>query len=124
MKLRPATLDDASQLAEIHAASWRYAYRGALSGEYLSGDIVADRYDSWIKRISEPKHNQYVVVAETSDEIAGFACAYARESSEWGSLLDCIHVRQSHHGKGIGTLIMYEAASWCASIASEVPFYL
>src|SRR5512143_4089321 len=106
MNLRPATLADALQIAELHAASWRYAYRGAITEEYLSGNVIADRHNDWLKRLGEPKANQYVVVTESSGEISGFACAYAKENNEWGSLIDCIHVRQSLHGKGIGTLLI------------------
>jgi len=43
VKIRFARLEDAQAIAELHAESWRYAYRGALSDEYLSGDIIADR---------------------------------------------------------------------------------
>src|SRR5574342_693882 len=98
MNLRPAALSDALQMAEIHAASWCFAYRGAISDEYLSGDVVTGRHQDWLKRLGEPKPHQYVVVAEEAGEIAGFACAYAHASSEWGSLIDCIHVRQTMHG--------------------------
>lgn len=124
MNLRPATLADALQIAELHAASWRYAYRGAISEEYLSGDVITDRHNDWLRRLGESRPNQYVVVAESSGEILGFACAYAKENNEWGSLIDCIHVRQSLHGKGIGTLLICNVASWCAAMASDVPVYL
>lgn len=124
MNLRPAALSDALQMAEIHAASWRFAYRGAISDEYLAGDVVADRHKDWLKRLGDPRPHQYVVVAEEAGEIAGFACVYAHDSSEWGSLIDCIHVKQSQHGKGIGTRIMRDVAAWCESVAPDAPLYL
>jgi len=127
MQLRSATIADAEAIAAIHAASWRSTYRGALSDEYLAGDVVADRIAVWSKRLGHPGRNQYVVVAETPERperIAGFACAYAREHPEWGSLLDNLHVVQDLQGKGLGALLLRDVAAWCAAVAPDSPLYL
>lgn len=127
VQLRPATIADAEAVAAIHAASWRSFYRGALSDEYLAGDVVADRIAVWSKRLGQPGQNQYVVVAETPEmpgRIAGFACAYAREHPEWGSLLDNLHVTQDLQGKGLGALLLRAVAAWCAALAPDCPLYL
>ena len=39
MHLRTANQSDIQAIASLHAASWRHAYRGALSDAYLAGDI-------------------------------------------------------------------------------------
>jgi len=124
MHLRPARPADAPAIAALHAASWRHAYRGAMSDEYLAGDIIADRNSVWCERLGNPSRSQHVVVAEASGQIAGFACVYAAEHPEWGSLLDNIHVAQSLHRKGIGALLLRSVASWCVSVAPECPLYL
>ena len=124
MHLRRATAADAAAIAALHAASWRHAYRGAMSDEYLAGDIVSDRNTVWSERLGHPNPSQYVVVAEASGQIVGFACAYAAEHLEWGSLLDNIHVAHSFHRKGIGALILRNVASWCVAVAPECPLYL
>ncbi len=124
MHLRRANAADAAAIAALHAASWRHAYRGAMSDEYLAGDIVADRNAIWAERLGDPRPSQYVVVAEVSGEIVGLACAYAAEHPEWGSLLDNIHVAQSFHRQGIGALLLRDVASWCAAVAPESPLYL
>ncbi len=124
MTLRSATPADAEAIAAIHAASWRSTYRGALSDEYLAGDVVAERITVWSKRLGHPAGNQYVVVAEEAGRVAGFACAYAREHPEWGSLLDNLHVVQEQQGRGLGAALLRAVAAWCAEVAPDSPLHL
>ena len=69
VQIRFARLEDAQAIAELHAESWRYAYRGALSDEYLSVDIIADRLKLWQHRLSEPLDNQHVLVVYTTQQL-------------------------------------------------------
>src|SRR5579862_375712 len=85
MVIRTANLADAERVAALHAASWRSAYRGALSEEYLRGPIDRDRLDLWTQRLREPAPGQLVVVAELDARIRAFAGAFAHASAEWGS---------------------------------------
>ena len=86
MRFRDATLADAPGIAALHAASWRRAYRGMLSDEYLDNDLEADRTSVWIGRLTTPNPNQRVVLAEVSDQLAGFACAFGLGRSGFGDL--------------------------------------
>jgi len=79
MQLRSATAADAPAIAALHAASWRYTYRGTMSDEYLAGDVVSERLAVWTGRLNAPSPRQYVVIAESNDRVVGFACAYACE---------------------------------------------
>lgn len=124
MHLRPATPSDASDTATLHAESWRFAYRGALSDEYLARRVVVDREALWTERFLAPKANQYVAVAQTQGQLAGFACVFTAEHPEWGSLLDNIHVRAALQGKGIGTALLSSIARWCLSNAVHGGMYL
>jgi len=45
--IREATSDDARAIAEVHMASWRWAYRGDLPAEFLDGLTVDDREREW-----------------------------------------------------------------------------
>jgi GNAT superfamily N-acetyltransferase len=124
MRIRPAGPSDSQAIAELHAASWRSAYRGALSEEYLAGDIVADRNALWTTMLSKPPANQYVVLAESDGALAGFACAYLGEDREWGSLLDNIHVRPDAHRKGLGSALLHDVAARCSLVAGSAGLYL
>ena len=114
MHIRIAVPTDAPSIAALHAASWRIAYRGALSDEYLAGDILSERNSIWAERFFSPPPNQYVAVAEIDNQLVGFACAYAGHDARWGTLLDNIHVVHALQRQRIGTQLMSSVASWCA----------
>ena len=124
MQIRVAEKSDVTAIANLHAASWRFAYRGALSDEYLAGDIVSDRAAIWSQRLTAKNQNQYVLVAEENSHLIGFACAFAHFDQQWGTLLDNIHVSQSHHRSGIGTSLMRQIARWHQAQSSSKPMFL
>jgi GNAT superfamily N-acetyltransferase len=114
-RLRSATREDARAIAQLHADSWRHAYKGALSEAFLAGDIVADRRDLWTQRLSAPPPGQHVVLAESAGRVVGFACVYANADDTWGALLDNIHVAASAQRQGIGERLLRTAAHWIAA---------
>lgn len=111
--LRLATRDDAPGIAALHADSWRFAYRGAYSDEYLDGPVFEDRARVWSERLASAPANQYVVLAEDRGALIGFACAYGDDDETWGTLVDNLHVRPDRHGRGIGKRLLAEVAGWC-----------
>ena len=124
VQIRFAVSSDCQAIAELHVASWRHAYRGALSDEFLAGDIVSDRNALWESRFSRPQPNQCVIVAEDDNQLAGFACAYVDDDAQWGSLLDNIHVKQSNHRAGVGTALLRAVTAHCAAVSPQSGLYL
>jgi GNAT superfamily N-acetyltransferase len=124
MHLRTAVPADALQIAALHAASWRYAYRGVLSDAYLAEQIASERAAFWAKCLKSRLPSQFIVVAEAETQIVGFACAYASADAQWGTLLDNIHVSQALQGKQIGTGLMGAIAQWCVSTTSNKGLFL
>jgi ribosomal protein S18 acetylase RimI-like enzyme len=124
MRIREANKDDAGNIARLHAASWRNAYRGALSDAYLDGPIEAERSELWRGRFERPGANQFVAVAESFDQIVGFVCAYGGHDPQWGTFLDNLHVAKGHEAQGIGTRLMGEVASWSAEAYPLQGIYL
>ena len=86
MQIRAANPSDARAIAELHAASWRYAYREALSDAYLAGDVASERQHFWEARLLQPSRNQHVLLAHVDSVLAGFVCVYGAEHQEWGYL--------------------------------------
>ena len=116
VRVRAATVSDGHAVGALHAASWRYAYRGALSDKYLSGeDLDRDRMHLWRTRLAEPAERQHLLLAEDVDRLLGFVCFYGSESEEWGSYLNNIHVAQTAQGLGIGRLLLHSTAELCGS---------
>lgn len=121
---RQATKRDASRIAELHAESWRTNYRGEYRDDFLDGGVFEDRRRVWSERFTDPRPNQFVVVAERADEVVGFACVYGGEHPEWGSFLDNIHVRPGLQSRGIGAALMTRVFEWCATHHSDRGLYL
>ena len=112
MNIRVANAADAAVIADLHAESWRIAYRGMLQDDYLDREIFAERLGLWEARFRTPAANQYVTVAEVDAKVAGFACAYGGEDPVWGSFLDNLHVSPASKRSGIGSALMRDVAQW------------
>ncbi len=122
--LREALPSDAGRIARLHASSWRTAYRGALSDDYLAHAADADRQALWEARFKAPAANQHVLVAHSGDELLGFACFYANADDLWGGLLDNIHVRADAQGRDIGSLMLHAIARHALARSPEAPMHL
>jgi ribosomal protein S18 acetylase RimI-like enzyme len=124
MKIREADYSDAEAIAELHTSSWRNTYKNALNAEYLKNNVPSERKSVWLQRLSEPKANQFVTVAEIEGKIIGFSCAFADEDTDLGSYFDNLHVNPLNQGNGIGTLLLKKAAQHCFQQAPRSGMYL
>lgn len=124
MRIRNALESDAGAIARLHAASWRTAYRGALSDAYLDGPIEAERAAVWQARLARPADNQYLVVAESGGRIVGFACAYGGHDPQWGVFVDNLHVQPDLKRQGIGAQLMGSVAAWAGKACPGQGLYL
>jgi ribosomal protein S18 acetylase RimI-like enzyme len=108
--IRPIGAADIAAVAELHAASWRSAYRGMLRDEYLDTDVVGDRLRAWTARLANPVDSQFGFIAESEAGPAGFVFMLGREDATWGTLVDNLHVRPGLKGRGIGRRLLQAAA--------------
>ncbi len=105
--LRDATERDSAAIARLHADSWRSAYRGIMSDEYLDNRAYSERAALWQARFSEkPNKPFFTILAETDGQLAGFACVFPNEDPIFGSFLDNLHVTPERTGQGIGRLLL------------------
>ncbi len=107
---RAATIDDVAAIAALHADSWRRAYRGIYSDEFLDNDVFDDRLAEWSERFAHPSPMQRTTVAEADGELVGFVHTMLDDDPRWGALLDNLHVRYAHKRGGVGSTLMAESA--------------
>lgn len=106
--LRPMRASDADAVAALHATSWRSAYRGMLTDDYLDNDVDADRQAVWRERLQGPAAAPSfgVVVEDISDQLIGFAYVLPDHDPIWGTLVDNLHVHPGAKGGGIGRQLL------------------
>lgn len=110
MQIRVARPADANAIAALHAESWRRHYRGAYSDSFLDGDVDADRLEVWTKRLGHSDGTASTILAEVEGAVVGFAHVVFDDDSNWGSLVDNLHVAFDRKRHGIGSRLMTEMA--------------
>jgi ribosomal protein S18 acetylase RimI-like enzyme len=124
MTFEPASTQDIERIAQLHAQSWKTAYRGILSDEYLDHRVEADRLTVWHERLTNPAPNQYTLVAEEGGELRGFVCAFGNKDERWGTYIDNLHVRPDLKGRGLGRQLMQQVAHWSAKTFAQPKIHL
>jgi ribosomal protein S18 acetylase RimI-like enzyme len=116
--LRIATVEDASELAKIHVASWRESYRGIAPDSMLENLSEAQRTEAWRSILCDlAKANHTVVfVMERNRKPVGFvSCGIQRTESlkadGYDGEISAIYVRKRSQHAGIGRRLMAAAAA-------------
>jgi GNAT superfamily N-acetyltransferase len=107
--VRQAVLDDADAICSIWLEAFRVGYRGIIPDEAIARrtDEAAESY--WRSVLADPERAYFVVVAEAPGEgVVGFAQAGPCEPEEPGYDLELwkLYIREAHHGRGIGRMLM------------------
>jgi GNAT superfamily N-acetyltransferase len=123
VEFRMAAVQDAEQIALLHADSWRRHYRGAFSDSYLDGDVAADRREVWSERLATPD-GTVTILAEYDGRLVGFAHVMFDNDPQWGSLVDNLHVRHDQRRTGLGTQLLARSAMAVTERASSNAMYL
>lgn len=107
---RHAVPDDARAIAEVHVASWRWAYRGQLADATLDALDVAEREVRWGGAIADPA--TIVIVAVDDDSIVGFVSAGPTRDDDAPSSsgeLGAIYLEERVVGRGVGRGLLERA---------------
>ncbi|MFO1368949.1 MAG: GNAT family N-acetyltransferase [Marinagarivorans sp.] len=103
MNIRPATLSDARQIAEVHVSSWQYAYRGLVPDSYLDRLSVDKRETAWQRSISDGAPELWV--AEQNSKILGWvAFGPSRDDDASPSVgeIEAIYILPDYWRQGVG----------------------
>lgn len=124
--LRAAVPADADAVADLHARSWRTAYRGSFSDAYLDGPIDGERQAFWRQRLHHPTPDLWTILAERDghDGLAGFLCARLDHDARWGSLVDNLHTAPDLKRHGIGRTLMTALGRHLEAVGSTAPVHL
>jgi ribosomal protein S18 acetylase RimI-like enzyme len=100
--IRPATIDDALAVAQVHVASWRSTYRTLLPDDFLASLTETAYADRWRRFIGGGTSRVYVI--EDEGELVGFASGGRERAGEIGYTgeLYAIYVLDSFQGRGFG----------------------
>jgi GNAT superfamily N-acetyltransferase len=80
--MRSATPDDAAEIARVHVATWRSAYRDLLPDDFLASLSQAHYTERWRRVIADGSSRVFVV--EDADGVAGFASGGRERAGETG----------------------------------------
>jgi ribosomal protein S18 acetylase RimI-like enzyme len=106
MIIRDALITDSENIGLLHARSWRTAYRGILSDEYLDNDLETERKQYWHSKLLTLTSKDFVLVAEDNNNLLGFAAVLDEPEAGYDALIDNLHVQPDIKGQGIGGKLM------------------
>ncbi len=118
--------EDADAVAALHATSWRSAYRGIFTDDYLDHEADAERRDAWRARLQTAGSSaDWGLVAENgAGRLVGFAYVQPAHDPTWGDYLDNLHVAPDLKGAGLGRRLMQAVAERLRHDGSTRPLYL
>jgi len=106
VRVRPASVDDARGIAEVHVQAWREAYVHQLPADVLAGLRVEPRVERWAAIIEDDLTD--VVVAELDGRIVGWATASGGREDDRPARreLEGIYVLAELYGTRAGQLLL------------------
>lgn len=117
--IRPATVDDARPIAEVHVASWKRTYHAILPASVLE-DASADKWEtSWKERLAVARADAITLVAcGAAGEVIGFASGGAERTGSLGcdGELYAIYLLEAARGQGLGTVLVRRIAGQLQSM--------
>jgi ribosomal protein S18 acetylase RimI-like enzyme len=106
--VRDGVADDARAIAEVHVASWRWAYRGQVPDRLLDALSVDDREAHWMRTLAEG-NGRVAVAVDAAGEVVGFVGtgpAGDDDADERTGEVYAIYLLEHVAGSGVGTALL------------------
>lgn len=115
IEVQRAAVEDAVEIAAVHDAAWRYAYRGILDGVELERMIERRGPRWWSKAIAR---NVAVLVIRVEGRIAGYATLgpSRMRALPFGGEIYELYLHPDMHGVGLGRRLFEEARAALADM--------
>lgn len=99
---------DVLELARLHVSTWKETYAHLLPDDFFSPDYLEQRVRMWAWILQNPSDERHVAVADSADEIIGFALAGPTQESGAARRveLNMVYVSKPHHGAGVGQALL------------------
>lgn len=76
LSFRRANTSDLRGIVKVQVNTWKTAYQGIISENYLKSLSYEEKEENWKQRLENPTHGAIIYIAETDqNEIVGFALA-------------------------------------------------
>jgi RimJ/RimL family protein N-acetyltransferase len=106
--IRPASVDDADAVGEVHVRAWRSAYRGVMPDDYLDGLQAQDHAARWRSHLLAPSSDGELLVIVDDQRVVGFASlgpAIDGDAADIGQLY-AINLDPEVWGRGLGRALL------------------
>ncbi|GIU47800.1 hypothetical protein TUM4438_27780 [Shewanella sairae] len=103
-QIRPATIEDISDIANIHVSSWQSAFDGLMPKGYIDSYTVSKRKAEWRQTIETNAETIYVAV--TQNQVVGFLSYFLKLNSSDTIELSKLYLCPSIYGKGLGKRLL------------------
>lgn len=106
LRVRPASVDDARGIAEVHVQAWREAYARQLPAHLLAGLRVEPRVERWAVIVADDTTD--VFVAEVDGRVVGWSTASGGRDDDRPTPreLEGIYVLAALSGAGVGQRLL------------------
>lgn len=124
MRLRPATVADAAEIAEVHVRAWQTAFRGIVAADRLNAMRVERGVDRFRQKLApaEPTGQRFVV-AESGDTVLGFVGFGTTRDEDVDSArvgeVHGLYVHPAHWRRGVGRRLLHAAVEGQAADGFE-----
>jgi ribosomal protein S18 acetylase RimI-like enzyme len=107
--IRPASVDDADAVGEVHVRAWQSAYRDVMPDDYLDGLQAQDHATRWREHLIAPSPDAELLVVVDDHRVVGFASLGPALDSEAPSdigQLYAINLDPDVWGRGLGRALL------------------
>lgn len=113
-KIRPATAEDAAEIARVNHETWISTYKGILDDATINSRSLEDQVSIWKSELGFPNPSEQRFVADVDGMIVGYAGGGRNPDmhSPFQSELFGIYVLADYQGKGIGQALTQSLAVW------------
>lgn len=107
IEIKRASLYQAKEIAEVCVITWKHAYRGIVSDEFLDA-MTPDRHERIIKENLE-RGLEDIFVAVYKEKIIGFVSVNKAGSEGYDAEIVAIYVLPEYQGCGTGKMLFTQA---------------